>query len=108
MFILTLLFVLLPLICWWIIFQKAGLPGWAIIIPIYNAITMLKTGGKPWWWIFLFMIPVVNCIFMVLMMMGIASKFGKGTGFAIGLVFLPFIFSPLLAFGDATYVETIE
>ncbi|MFI3247997.1 MAG: DUF5684 domain-containing protein [Rikenellaceae bacterium] len=103
MTLLSLLFVLLPLICWWVIFQKAGLPGWAAIIPIYNFLIMLKTAGKPWWWIFLFLIPVVNFIFMVLMMMGIASKFGRGTLFAAGLVFLPFIFAPILAFGDSKY-----
>lgn len=65
---------------------------------------MLQTAGKPWWWLILFLIPVVNFIFMVLMMMGIAKQFGQGTLFAVGLVFLPFIFAPLLAFGDYKYV----
>lgn len=33
----------------------------------------------------------------------IANAFGKGAGFAVGLIFLPFIFFPILAFGDAEY-----
>lgn len=102
----TLLFILLtllPIIAMWMIFSKAGKPGWAAIIPIYNCYILLKIAGKPGWWLLLFCIPVVNFVFYVLTLDGISKSFNKSTGFTIGLFFLPFIFYLLLAFGDAKY-----
>ena len=103
MTLLGILFILLPIIAMWVIFSKAGRPGWAAIIPIYNVYTLVKVAGKPGWWIILFCIPVVNLIFYVLTLDGISKSFNKSTGFTIGLFLLPFIFYLLLAFGDATY-----
>jgi ABC-type sulfate transport system permease subunit len=90
--------------CFWKIFEKAGEPGWASIIPIYNTIIMLKIAGKPWWWIFLLLIPLVNLIFAIIVLNDLAKNFGKGTGFVVGLIFLPYIFFPILAFGSARYI----
>ncbi len=87
----------------WKIFSKAGEPGWASIVPFYNMIVMLKIGGKPIWWIILFLIPIVSIIMAIILSIAIAEKFGKGTGFGLGMAFLPFIFLPMLAFGDAEY-----
>jgi ABC-type transport system involved in cytochrome c biogenesis permease component len=87
----------------WKMFDKAGKPGWAAIIPIYNIIVMLEVAGKPIWWILLLCIPVVNFVIAILMMLAVAERFGKGGGFAVGLILLPFIFFPMLGFGDATY-----
>jgi hypothetical protein len=87
----------------WKIFTKAGQPGWAILIPFYNIYIMLKIAGKPGWWLILLLIPLVNFIIMILMIVGIAQNFGKGTGFILGLIFLTPIFIPILALGDATY-----
>jgi|HubBroStandDraft_4_1064222.scaffolds.fasta_scaffold1125504_1 hypothetical protein len=83
----------------WKTFAKAGEPGWAAIVPIYNAIVILKLGGKPWWWV---LIPVVGPIMLIIAQIELAKRFGKGAGFGIGLVFLPFIFYPMLGFGPAT------
>lgn len=90
-------------ICFWKIFAKAGEPGWAAIVPIYSTIVLLKIAGKPWWWLFLMMIPFVNIVFMFIIAIDLAKNFGKGTGFGIGLIFLGMIFYPILAFGSATY-----
>ena len=87
----------------WKTFTKAGKPGWAAIIPIYNIIVMLQIAGKPVWWIILMIIPLVNLIVAILVSIAIAEKFGKGTGFGLGLAFLGVIFYPILGFGDATY-----
>lgn len=87
----------------WKVFAKAGEPGWAAIIPIYNTITLLKIAGKPIWWLLLFLIPGVNLVIIALVMISVAGRFGKGTGFGLGLAFLPFIFYPLLGFGSSTY-----
>lgn len=87
----------------WKVFVKAGEPGWAAIVPIYNTIVLLKIAGKPIWWIVLLAIPVVNLISLFMVAISLAQRFGKGTGFGVGLALLPFVFYPLLAFGDAQY-----
>lgn len=87
----------------WKVFTKAGQPGWAAIIPIYNWYIMLKVAVKPGWWLILMFIPLVNIVIIFIVCLAIAENFGKGTGFAVGLFFLGFIFFPILAFGDAQY-----
>lgn len=87
----------------WKIFTKAGEPGWAAIVPIYNYIVMLKIVGRPMWWFLLFLVPVVNFIIGIIVAIDLAKAFGKGAGFGIGLIILPFVFAPMLAFGDADY-----
>lgn len=87
----------------WILFAKADQPGWACLIPIYNIIVLLQIAGKPWWWFFLYMVPVVGFVIAILHMIALAGSFGKGAGYGIGLAFLGFIFVPLLAFGDAEH-----
>jgi len=87
----------------WKVFTKAGKPGWAAIVPIYNIIVLLGIAGKPAWWIILFFIPIVNLIITILVYVALAGKFGKGGGFAMGLVFLGPIFFPILGFGSAQY-----
>jgi hypothetical protein len=89
----------------WKVFVKAGEPGWAAIVPIYNIIVMLKIAGKPVWWIVLFLIPVVSFVIAILVAISLAQRFGKSTGFGVGLAFLPFVFYPMLGFGDATYAR---
>ncbi len=91
------------LVAWWKIFTKAGKPGWAAIIPIYNVIVLLQVVGRPIWWIILFLIPVVNIIIEIIVILDLAKSFGKGTGFGIGLILLNPIFALILAFGDAEY-----
>lgn len=87
----------------WRVFEKAGQPGWAAIIPIYNIYVLIKVAGQPGWWLILYFIPLVNIVIEIIVQVGVAEKFGKGGGFAVGLIFLPFIFYPILAFGEAKY-----
>ncbi len=88
----------------WIVYRKANQPGWAVIIPIYNYIVMFRIIGRPWWWLLLMLIPLVNFVIAIMVMLDLAKSFGKGTGFAIGLIFLAPIFILILAFGSARYV----
>ena len=87
----------------WKIFVKAGHPGWAAIIPIYNIFIMLKIAGRPWWWLLLMFIPIVGLVIAIMVSVDLAKSFGKGVLFGIGLALLAFIFYPILAFGDAEY-----
>jgi hypothetical protein len=95
------------LYCMWRIFEKAGKPGWAAIIPIYNYLVQLEILGRPWWWLLLLLVPVVNIVIAIIIIFDLAKVFGKSTGFGFGLLFLSFIFIPILAFGDARYLGPI-
>ena len=87
----------------WKTFQKAGKPGWACLIPIYNVWVMLMIAGKPGWWLLLLLIPLVNIIVGIMVSVALAERFGKGAGFGVGLALLGFVFFPILGFGGATY-----
>jgi hypothetical protein len=89
----------------WKIFTKAGEPGWACLVPIYSTCVLLKIAGKPMWWFLLMLIPLVNIIIIIITLVGLSNKFGKGGGFAVGLFLLPVIFYPILGFGDAEYQQ---
>ena len=95
---------LLLVVAIWMVFRKAGRPGWWAIIPIANTFVMCKIAGKPGWWFLLFLIPVVNIVIAILVLHGLSTNFGKGAGFTVGLVLLPFIFMPILGFGSARYI----
>lgn len=98
---------LVMLISMWKVFKKAGKPGWASIIPIYNIYTMIQIAKLPTYYLLLFMIPIANIYAMFKIYIELAHKFNKSTGFGVGLIFLSVIFFPMLAFGDATYEDSI-
>jgi hypothetical protein len=86
----------------WKIFVKAGKPGWAAIVPIYNIIILLEIVGRPMWWILIYLI--CSPIAAIIISLDLAKSFGKDIGYGIGLIILPIIFYPMLGFGSATYV----
>lgn len=85
------------------IFSKAGQPGWAAFVPIYNTVVLLKVVGRPVWWLVLLFVPVANLVVMIIVMNDLAKSFGKTTGFTVGLVLLPVVFTWILWLGSATY-----
>jgi hypothetical protein len=88
----------------WRVFSKAGQPGWAAIVPIYNTIVLLRIAGRPWWWLLLMLIPLVNVVLLFIVYIDLARSFGKGTGFGVLTVFFSYICIPILGFGNARYV----
>ncbi|MGV6815312.1 MAG: DUF5684 domain-containing protein, partial [Phycisphaerales bacterium] len=80
----------------WKMLEKAGQPGWGAIVPIYNSYLLCKIAGRPGWWVILLMIPYLNFIFLIILMLDIAKSFGKGVGFAVGLILISAIFIPIL------------
>src|SRR5882724_4621793 len=101
--IVGLLIAVLLIVATWKVFTKAGQPGWASIIPIYNLYIWCKIVGRPWWWILLMLIPFVNFIVAIILSIDLAKSFGKGAGFGIGIALLGVIFLPILGFGSAQY-----
>ena len=85
-------------------FAKAGQPGWAAIIPIYQNYVQTQIAGKEILWFILCIIPCTAPIGLIVVFIGIAERFGKGAGYGLGLFFLAPIFWPMLGFGDARYL----
>jgi hypothetical protein len=92
-------------VCHWKIYTKAGEPGWACLIPIYNFIVFLKIVNKPWWWIFLMIIPIVNLVLIIMLIHRLSLSFGKGAGFTLGILFFHVIFFAILAFDSSVYTK---
>ncbi len=90
----------------WKTFDKAGEPGWAGLIPIYNLYVLIRISGNAWWWFVLFFIPVINFLATVKISIDVAGKFDRGILFGLGLTFISFVFYPLLGFGDYQYQDT--
>ena len=103
MTILSLALAVLGIVAMWKIFEKAGEPGWAAIIPFYNLYVLFKiTWGNGWKFLFL-LIPIANIVFAIITMVKLAKAFGKSGGFAVGLIFLSVIFYCILAFDNSQY-----
>jgi len=125
--IISVLISVLMIVAHWFVYTKAGQPGWAVLIPIYNFIVLLKIVGRPVWWIFLVLqVILFEVIFIlnpgiltgvlygasaittiftcIIIVNGLSKSFGKDAGFTVGLIFLGFIFYPILGFGKAKYI----
>ena len=105
MMIMMLVMMAVIIVGFWKVFVKAGQPGWAVLIPIYNAYILLQIAGKPGWWILLFMIPLVNIVIAVLVAIEVAKCFGQSAAFGVVLLFLlGGIGYLILGFGNYRYV----
>ncbi len=86
------------------VFKKAGRPGWAVIVPIYNLYVLFDIAWGKGIMFLLMLIPVVNFVIMIMLYIKLAKAFGKSGGFAAGLIFLNLIFTCILGFGSAQYI----
>ena len=103
--IFALILVVLIYAAYWSIMKKAGKEGWDGIIPIHNEVCLLEICGIPKWWWLLNLVPGVGTlIFTIILAIYVARSFGKTGGYAVGLIFLPFVFYPMLAWGSARYI----
>ena len=102
--ILYLLILAAGIVAVWKIFAKAGEPGWASLIPIYNTYVLFKITWGNGLKFLLLLIPIYNIVVIIQTMSKLAKAFGKSGGFALGLIFLSPVFMLLLAFGDAQYI----
>lgn len=87
----------------WGVFKKAGQSPILSLIPIVNFFPLMAVAGRPAWWGIGFFVPVVSFVVWIVVCIDVARKFGKETGFAVGLMFLGIVFFPILGFGSATY-----
>ena len=92
------------IVCMWKIFSKAGQPGWASLIPFYNNYVLFEIAWGNGLLFLLLFVPVANFVVMIILWVKLSQSFGYSAAFAIGLLFLPVIFLPILAFGNNRYI----
>lgn len=98
------LLVILEIAALWMVFSKAGRPGWAAIIPFYNIYVLCKVAGRPGWWLVLYIVPIVNIVISIIVSLDVAKAFGKSGVFGFFMLWLlGFIGYPILGFGGSTY-----
>lgn len=90
---------------YWRLFEKAGKPGWAAVVPIYNVIVLLQVVERPLWWAIFFFVPLVNLVVSVVVHVDLAQRFGKPPLFGLGMALFPVIFVPILGFGESRYQD---
>lgn len=83
---------------------KAGRPGWAALVPVYDLVELLRVAGRPWWWLFLLLIPLANAAAFLFVCFDLARAFGRSRLFGLGLLALAPVFQLVLAYGSAEYV----
>jgi hypothetical protein len=94
------------LVGWVSVFRKAGLPGWAALVPGYNIyLLVVGVGRLSLLWFILLWVPVVNIIAAILVNMEVARRFGRSEAFGLGLAVFGFVFYPVLGFGKARYQD---
>ena len=104
----ALIFGILAIVGMWKVFTKAGEPGWTALIPFVNSYKMFKIAWGNGRLFLLCLIPIVNIVVGIMLCIKMARAFGKGTGFAVGLIFLPSIFFIILGFSDAVYYGPVR
>lgn len=98
-----LLLLIAVIVGWWKIFEKAGEPGWACLIPLYNVWVFVRIAGRQWYWFIALFIPIISLIAAIILSLDMCKRFGKPLIFAAGLLLLPWIFYPILGFSQARY-----
>lgn len=105
--VLSLVIGILTIVALWKVFTKAGEPGWASIVPFYNAFVEFRVAGYNPWLFLLLLIPIVNVVLLILVALRIGTAFGKSTVWSIvWMVLFPTIGLLILGFGSATYVRS--
>jgi hypothetical protein len=100
----------------WKMFEKAGIPGWKAIIPIYNYWLLFEMAGKPGWWALVslgaiipvlgFIAAIASFVLYCIAALELGKAFGKDTAFSvIALIIFNFIGLLILGFGKDKYTK---
>ncbi len=94
----------LMVVALWRVFTKAGYPGWLAVIPIVNAVFLVKIAGFSGWLALLYLIPIVNIVFHIIVHLRVGKAFGHGWFFSLVLLVIFWIIGYLiLGFSDDKY-----
>jgi len=92
--------IILVIVSYWKIFEKAGEPGWKCLIPILNILVLLKISKRPGWWVIFFFIPVVNILVGIVLTIDFVLVFGQPSWHFVPAILFSFIYLPWMAFND--------
>ncbi len=106
-YIVLLALAILVIVARWKIFVKAGKPGWAAIVPFYNLYCLYDMSFGNGWLFLLTVVPCVGWVMSIIMYVKLSQAFGLSGAFAVGLIFLPYVFLPILGFGSAEYIGPV-
>jgi len=106
-----LIYCIVVLTAWWKMFEKAGIEGWKALIPFYNMWILAEIAGRPGWLGLVMVLCttmdeigfIAAVVVQIIIYSDLAKAFGKGMGFTIGMLVLPIIFFPVIAFGKSTF-----
>jgi hypothetical protein len=91
----------------WKMFEKAGQPGWGILVPVYNLLLIVRIAGSPDWMFILLLIPGVNIVAHIFVCLELGKRFSRGAAFTIGLIFIPAVFYALIGFSSSRYTPPL-
>ena len=91
----------------WKLYTKAGRQAWEAFIPVYNAVILMKIISRPWWWIILMFLPIVNLIMIPAVWVETARAFGKDSKLdaLLCIITLGFYLYYLNYAADVSFVE---
>ncbi len=91
----------------WKLYIKAGRKAWEAVIPVYNAVVLMKIINRPWWWTILLFIPIVNLIMFPVIWVETIRSFGrnKSTDTALVLFTLGLYIYYINYTQDVTYIK---
>lgn len=120
--------VILTIVAVWRVFEKAGKPGWAVLVPFYNAWTLAEVGDQSGWWGLVMTLSIIryddlnannrtleNLVFLFTLIgiaiyfkisLNVAKNFNQSNSFGIFLALIPIVGYPMLAFGPAPFKTT--
>ena len=61
----------------WKLYKLCGYKSYLAFIPIYNAIILMKIINRPWWWVILLFIPIINLLIIPVIWVETIRSFGK-------------------------------
>ncbi len=91
----------------WKLYVKAGRKSWEAIVPVYNAVILMKIINRPWWWVILLFIPVINVIMLPVIWVETIRSFGRNStqDTVLVLVTLGFYIFYINYLQDVSYIE---
>lgn len=88
----------------WKMFEKAGKPGWAAIVPFYGSYIRTEITIGCGWFFLLAMVPYVGFVYNIYLCYNLCKSFGYPWPFTIGLVLVPYVFYPIMGFSKNPYL----
>ncbi len=91
----------------WKLYVKAGRKAWEAAIPVYNGIILMKIINRPWWWVLLLFVPIINLLMFPVVWVETIRSFGKHSLLDTWLVILTlgFYIYYINYVEDVSYIE---